>query len=687
MRVGTVLSLSVLICATGSAQQSTCTVPVTVVAPALSERQKLALDLMTTPETRDLPWEVPYYLKFLSAQIDAAPVVVPDLEANAFIVEEARGPVTVQSVKTVGGPRRIVFVVENRGEMPATAQQIEAAVIADILSKARKEDSFALLTARGPRVALGFASSREAIGAAAQALANAPGGESDGQSALAAVLEATTWLKPSQPGDSVFLLVLGLDKSSVVSLPKVRAAVAEAGVRVLGFELARAFTSGMSAGDDYDPVLNYERDIEFGGWTNGSGANTQRGKQYHLAPERLDPLKQLGEEMYQAITDPYYLLQLDSTSPPLSISLAPVVLLQFPWVSLSYPRYLPKCAESGLAQPPPCEVPVRVTAPDLSTLPQNVADAAVVRWKQVLSASDFETLRAGWPQGRGFSQPMNLQEGLAPIKLGIVDDLETDAFVAHDKQHPLAIRSASTDQGPHRIIFVVDNGKKIKTAARKAEAAIISNILLKARAEDSFALLTAHGPRRELRFGASRDSLRRAAEQFAAPSREKSRGKPMLDTILEATAWFQPPQPGDSIFALGGTFDSSLGVTSHKLRAALEPGRVRMFWIQVAAGGPASYQAAKLAAESGGWAASQWVFMRRETLEQQLAGLVNDSEEMYMEVTKHYLLKLDSFGPDLTIELAPSVKAQYPWAKVHFPQFLPACTATSAKGARTDTSR
>jgi len=260
MRIAAVLTLFLLLLgSTGFAQQTTCTVPVTVVAPALSERPKFVLDLTSTPQSRDLPWMKPFLVDSLSAQVDAVPVPVTNLGADAFVVQEQGQPVPIRSVTTAVGPRRIVFVAENGKEMPAPAREIEAAVITDILAKARQEDSFALLTARGPRVALGFGSSREAIGTAAEGLANEPHGGLDGESSLAAVMEATTWLEPSQPGDTIYLLVLRLDKRFDISFAKVRDVVASSRVRVVGFQLGLRFAIGESTGGAMIPDYTFNR--------------------------------------------------------------------------------------------------------------------------------------------------------------------------------------------------------------------------------------------------------------------------------------------------------------------------------------------------------------------------------------------------------------------------------------------
>jgi hypothetical protein len=274
-------------------------------------------------------------------------------------------------------------------------------------------------------------------------------------------------------------------------------------------------------------------------------------------------------------------------------------------------------------------------------------------------------------------QRAQLLSAATPVKTGIVDGLAATDFVARDEQHKLAIKSVSTYDGPHRIIFVVENGRELPPAARDLESALISRILSIAGPDDSFALLTARGPRQELGFGSTRASIEAAAQELKKPLSCKTHGKAMSDALLEGVSWLRPPQPGDSIFALGSPFGSVLRTRMNKVRAALAAAHVRLFFLQIA---PETYfaldRAAMLAASSGGWASRGWVW-NGARLYDPPPDLLNDIREMYMEITKHYLVKFDSFGPHLTIEVALSVQAQHPWAKVRYPQFLPPCSNTA----------
>ena len=686
MRIRMAVILLFSVCSAGLAEHP-CTVPVTVVTPDLSSAQKAVVDAMDwQPPLPALKYQ---WLDFITPQLDTVPVT--NLSADAFLVHDKKTPVRIQSATYDRGPRRVIFVAEN-GKMPQAARKIEAEVITHILSKARTEDSFALLTARGPRVELRFGSSREAIRAAAEELARPPQGKAGGEGVLDAVLEATTWFQPPQAGDSIFLMALNVESKHRASFSSVRDAVTAGRIRVFGFELGEVSQPPpLGSTSDYFPNTP---DVGFGNRNHLLDLTRESGGRfafddtevpgYRLTDARLGVLRYAGESMYKPVTE-HYLLQLDSTGPNVSIRLAPSVLSGVPWVTVSYPTCLPACSSTptrGSRQQPPCTVTVNVSIPDLSSLPKAAADTVAAEWKQNIQAQKYELPPGSWNQqqaSRDFARSLN--RATQPKK-ALVDDLTADAFVAHDKERPVRIQSVTYDRGPRRIVFVAENGN-MPAWARKIETEVIANILSKARAIDSLALLTAGGPRVELRFGSSRESLRAAVEELGNPPRDKSGGKGVLDAVLEATTWLQPPQPGDSIFFMTGGLQGTLRARPSKVRAALAAGRIRLFGIQF---GGYDYRMAQLTGDSGGW--GTWPGFMRDERDDRLRGFIHDGEEMYMEATEHYLLQFDSFGAHLTIGLAPATQSQLPWAEVQYPKYLPPCSSPATPTpAHTETPR
>jgi hypothetical protein len=401
MRIRMAVILLFSVCSTGFGQQSACSVPVSVSAPDLSSLSESDVEAMVNEWKRNVQakkYELPdgrwdwatesrdfaatlmrgktaslmgrHSIMILTLPAGNLPaikqpgmVTVRNLPAKAFLAGDKKSPIRILSATYDRGPRRVTFIAENGKKMPEAARKIEAAVMSHILSKARSEDSFALLTAGGPRVELHFGSSRDAIRAAAEQLANPPQGKSDGQGVLDAVLEATTWLQPPQPGDSIFLITLRLEGKHRANFSTVRAAVAAGRIRVFTFQLGEVFIrtpdtiSAPAFGESWDMAtfghgLSFVQSLalsrESGGWAVVE--NAERGKEYKLTDERLQELARNGEQMYRGITE-YYLLQLDSGGPDLSIRLAPPILEQLPWASVVYPKSLPPC--SGPATPAP----------------------------------------------------------------------------------------------------------------------------------------------------------------------------------------------------------------------------------------------------------------------------------------------------------------------------------------------
>jgi hypothetical protein len=288
---------------------------------------------------------------------------VAGLTPEAFVAHDKKGPIRIQSARVDRGPRRIVFVVENGKDITPAGRKIEAAVITHILSKARPEDSFALLTARGPSVDLRFGSSREAIRAAAEQLASTPQGKSGKGGVLDALLQATSWFQPPQAGDSILVMTMGLERKRKASFSEVRAAVAAGGVRVFAFQLGFYMIESVGRGVPAlrDSTLEFEvfgRHAVFNqtrALAEGSGGSwvledTEEGKQYKLTDDRLRLLQGAGEAMYMEAAE-LYLLQLARTGPNVVIRLSLPVLSRLPWVRVEYPRYMTPCSSPATPTP------------------------------------------------------------------------------------------------------------------------------------------------------------------------------------------------------------------------------------------------------------------------------------------------------------------------------------------------
>src|SRR5580704_5819842 len=134
--------------------------------------------------------------------------------------------------------------------------------------------------------------------------------------------------------------------------------------------------------------------------------------------------------------------------------------------------------------------------------------------------------------------------------VGLARNVPSDGFVARHGSAILDIRSITEDTASRRIVLVVENGSNVNPAARKVEASVLRALVTNARVEDSFAFLTARGPRKELPFGTPRDVLLTSIGGLSSSANGKDQGRPAFDAVLEAAGWLQPSHPGDSIVFL-----------------------------------------------------------------------------------------------------------------------------------------
>jgi hypothetical protein len=275
-------------------------------------------------------------------------------------------------------------------------------------------------------------------------------------------------------------------------------------------------------------------------------------------------------------------------------------------------------------------------------------------------------------------------------------NLTAEDFFAHDRKHPIAVRSITIDRGPRRIVFVLENGKRMTPVLQGIAAAVISGFLSNARTEDSFGLITGGGPRVDLRLGSNRDTLRAAVEQTATRSTAVLQARGVRDAVLEAAAWLNPAQPGDAIFIAALDLRGKSDATFSKVRDAVAARHVRVFGVELGEGPTSPY--------FGDWSSEQLATVPSVGFGNvnHLALLVKSSGgllggpllpilvppppdslsaaggRMYDAISVYYDLQLDSVGKGLIVGLAPPVQNRFPWAFVSYPRDVAACWATAS---------
>lgn len=163
---------------------------------------------------------------------------------------------------------------------------------------------------------------------------------------------------------------------------------------------------------------------------------------------------------------------------------------------------------------------------------------------------------------------------------GVVRDLRVSDLAAENiKKQNLKIESLTYDVNARRILFVLDTVHDLPSDARKAEARIVQQILGSARPVDTFALMTARGTARSVKFDQGKDAVKGAAHELASDPKEKENGLGVLDAVAEGMEWFGAPQPGDSIFVMAMNLEGNHKTTAKKISDELERRHIRLFGV------------------------------------------------------------------------------------------------------------
>ena len=153
--------------------------------------------------------------------------------------------------------------------------------------------------------------------------------------------------------------------------------------------------------------------------------------------------------------------------------------------------------------------------------------------------------------------------------------LAAEDFVGHLQKKPVTVKLVTFDDGPRRVLIVADVNKKLSADSRKAEDEIIKTLLASARPGDTFAIMPAHGPGRDVKFTEDRTAIREALGQPGEGKRGKEPG--VLDTVMVGIEWFGPPQPGDAIVVIAADMEGSHKANAKMVAKALHDNHIRMF--------------------------------------------------------------------------------------------------------------
>lgn len=297
----------------------------------------------------------------------------------------------------------------------------------------------------------------------------------------------------------------------------------------------------------------------------------------------------------------------------------------------------------------------------------------------------------------------------------LIRGLKTDQFVAQTNHGPLRVVAATDDSGPRRILLVLETGGKVvqtgrdvPQSVRSAESSIVADMLSEARPEDSFALLTARGPREEVPFGQSRDAIMAAVKEIETQTGGNDYGDGVLDVLSTAAKWFHEPKPGDAIFLMTMGFESEHKTGYSKVQKEMATRQVRVFGlffapiivaspeggIGLARSGAAGSEyvvtyafiqnqdAASLSRSSGGYMIQEDIVgdpqHEYKLTAQKLEELKTAASRMHSAMTGYYRLTLDSSPSQFTLGVAADLRKKVPNAEVIYPAQLPACPAAKS---------
>lgn len=153
--------------------------------------------------------------------------------------------------------------------------------------------------------------------------------------------------------------------------------------------------------------------------------------------------------------------------------------------------------------------------------------------------------------------------------------LSSAEFFGRAGKAPVAVKNMTFDDGPRRIVLVVDTSKKLNGDTRQAERTMIETLLSSARSRDSFAMVTARGPEHVVKFGEEHSAFVEALPTEGESRHGKEQG--VLDGVMKAIELFGDAKPGDSIIVMAADLAGSHTATAKMVAKALEQHHIRMF--------------------------------------------------------------------------------------------------------------
>ena len=267
---------------------------------------------------------------------------VQGLATSDFAARDGHGSISIRSSEPDRGPHRIAFVVESGGRVSAAAREMEAAALTAIVSTARPEDSFGLVTAGEPHLALPFGSSRQALLEAAQGLVRFQPGGTGMKDLSDALVEASSWFGASRVGDSLFLVAQTLGSTFSRGTSRLRPLVRARQLRLFTLGLGPMIAPISDCPGCWGSPFASLSEESGGGWEQ-MGKLPRKGR---ATDANLRLAREQAEGLY-AVANALYILQIERAGPDVVIYLSAPALEKMPWGYVIYATPLPVCPPPG----------------------------------------------------------------------------------------------------------------------------------------------------------------------------------------------------------------------------------------------------------------------------------------------------------------------------------------------------
>lgn len=285
------------------------------------------------------------------------------LNPSSFSAHLGRNHLAVKSMTFDDGPRRIALVVDASKKLNEDTRKAERLLVQTLLG-ARKEDSYALVVARGPEHTVKFGEDRKSILEAIPQ--EPPAGKAQNPGVLDAVAQALQMFGTPEPGDAVVVIAQDLEGNKTTSPRKIAKELHDHHVRMFGLALGPVSAKNIVAGgqtmtpyglstSSVAGELVYDTgDQDYYPLTHDSGGivlsaiNGSLQRTYTMKDAKLQQELAYKSQVVSNMIDSYYRFELDPIKPAKAEDLIvlPSDSLQkeFPQMFLLYPHQIGPCS-------------------------------------------------------------------------------------------------------------------------------------------------------------------------------------------------------------------------------------------------------------------------------------------------------------------------------------------------------